>query len=154
MRTMLPACAVECMVGHALTGASMCLCPGSCALCASINWVRSRALTERSLQRRSAVCRPHSGTVAQRFGRDLLVVALHLLSIPCCRHEIGVAVTLVVGIGGPTGKVASYIAAPLPLGELGRVVAKPGRDHGLRQHVSLRVQSFPVVVCVLVDTAM
>ena len=47
-----------------------------------------------------------AGTVAQRFGSDLLVVVLHLLSNPSCRREVGaswtdVAVTLVAGIGGP-----------------------------------------------------
>ena len=40
-----------------------------------------------------------AGTVAQRFGLDLLVVVLHLLSNPTCRREVGaswtdVAVTL------------------------------------------------------------
>ena len=43
-------------------------------------------------------------TVAQRFGCDLLVVVLHLLSDPSCRREVGaswtdVAFTLVAGIG-------------------------------------------------------
>ena len=52
-----------------------------------------------------------AGTVTQRFGRDLLVVVLHLLSNPSCRHKIGaswtdVAVTLVAGIGGPAAAVA------------------------------------------------
>ena len=45
-------------------------------------------------------------TVAQRFGRDLLVVVLHLLSIPSCGREVGaswtdVAVTLVAGLVVP-----------------------------------------------------
>ena len=63
-----------------------------------------------------------------RFGRDLLVVVLHLLSNPSCRHEVGaswtdVAVTLVAGIGGPVAEVAGLVARPLPLGEMARVVA-------------------------------
>ena len=102
-----------------------------------------------------------AGTVAQRFGRDLLVVVLHLLSSPSCRREVGaswtdVAVTLVAGIGGPAAEVAGLVARPLPLGEMARVVAQLGCDRGLHQHVRLRVQSVPVVggVNVLVDTAM
>ena len=47
-----------------------------------------------------------AGTVAQRFGRDVLVVVLRLLSSPSCRGKAGaswtdVAVTLVAGIDGP-----------------------------------------------------
>ena len=102
-----------------------------------------------------------AGTVAQRFGRDLLVVVLHLLSHPSCRREVGaswtdVAVTLVAGIGGPAAEAAGLVARPSPLGEMARVVAQLGCDHGLHQHVPLRVQSVPVVggVNVLVDTAM
>ena len=62
-----------------------------------------------------------AGTVAHRFGRDLLVVVLHLLSTPSCRHEAGaswtdVAVTLVAGIGGPAAEVAGLVACPLPWG--------------------------------------
>ena len=34
-----------------------------------------------------------AGTVAQRFGRDLLVVVLHLLSNPSCRREVGASWT-------------------------------------------------------------
>ena len=47
------------------------------------------------------------------------------------------------------------VARPLPLGEMARVVAQPGCDSGLHQHVPLRVQSLPVVggVNVLADTA-
>ena len=99
--------------------------------------------------------------MAQRFGRDLLVVVLHLLSNPSCRRQVGaswtdVAVTLVAAIGGPAAEVASLVARPLPLGEMARVVAQLGCDRGLHQHVPLRVQSVPVVggVNVLVDTAM
>ena len=103
-----------------------------------------------------------AGTVAtQRFGRDLLVVVLHLLSNPSCRREVGaswtnVAVTLVAGIGGPAAEVAGLVARPLHLGEMTRVVAQLGCDRGLHQHVPLRVQSVPVVggVNVVVDTAM
>ena len=102
-----------------------------------------------------------AGTVAQRFGHDLLVVVLHLLSNPSCRREVGaswtdVAVTMVAGIGGPAAEVAGLVARPLPLGEMARVVAQLGCDRGLHQHVPLRVQSVPVVggVNVLVDTAM
>ena len=102
-----------------------------------------------------------AGTVAQRIGRDLLVVVLHLLSNPSCRREVGaswtdVAVTLVAGIGGPAAEVAGLVARPLPLGEMAGVVAQLGCDRGLHQHVPLRVQSVPVVggVNVLVDMAM
>ena len=54
-----------------------------------------------------------AGTVAPRFGRDLLVVVLHLLSHPSCRREVGaswtdVAVTLVAGIGGPVSCVQLF----------------------------------------------
>ena len=68
---------------------------------------------------------------------------LHLLFNPSCRHEVGaswtdVAVTLVAGSGGPVGKVAGLVALPLPLGEMARVVAQLGCDHGLHQHVPLR----------------
>ena len=98
--------------------------------------------------------------MAQRFGRDLLVVVLHLLSNPSCRREVGaswtdVAVTLVAAIG-PAAEVAGLVARPLPLGEMARVVSQLGCDRGLHQHVPLRVQSVPVVggVNVLVDTAM
>ena len=101
-----------------------------------------------------------AGTVAQRFGRDLLVVVLHLLSTPSCRREVGaswtdVAVTLVAGTGGPAAEAAGLVARPLPLGEA-RVVAQLGCDRGLHQHVPLRVQSVLVVggVNVLVDMAM
>ena len=102
-----------------------------------------------------------AATVAQRCGRDLLVVVSHLLSNPSCRREGGaswadVAVTPVAGIGGPAAEVAGLVARPLPLGEMARVVAQLGCDRGLHQHVPLRVQSVPVVggVNVLVDTAM
>ena len=102
-----------------------------------------------------------AGTVAQRFGRDLLDAVLHLLSNPSCRREVGaswtdVAVTLVAGIGGPAAEVAGLVARPLDLREMARVVAQLGCDRGLHQHVPLRVQSVPVVggVNVLVDTAM
>ena len=59
--------------------------------------------------------------VAQRSGRDLLVVGLHLLSDPSGRREVGaswsdVAVTLVAGIGGPAAEVAGLVARPLPFG--------------------------------------
>ena len=101
-----------------------------------------------------------AGTVAQRFGRDLLVVVLHLLSNPSCRREVGaswtdVTVTLVAGIGGPAAEVAGLVARPLPLGEMAHVVAQLGCDRGLHQHVPLRVQSVPFVggVNVLVDTS-
>ena len=98
----------------------------------------------------------------KRFGRDLLVVVLHLLSNPSCRREVGaswtdVAVSLVAGIGGPAAEMAGLVARPLPLGEMARVVAQLGCYRGLHQpHVPLRVQSVPVVggVNVLVDTAM
>ena len=90
------------------------------------------------------------------FGRDLLVVVLHLLSNPSCRREVGasctqadIAVTLVAGIGGPAAEMAGLVARPLPLGEMGRVVAQLGCDRGLYQHVPLRVQSVPVVGGVL-----
>ena len=91
-----------------------------------------------------------AGTVAQRFGRGLLVVVLHLLSNSSCRREVGaswsdVAGTLVAGIGGPQAEVAGLVARPLPLGEMARVVAQLGCDRGLHQHVHLRVQSVPVV---------
>ena len=100
----------------------------------------------------------HAGTVAQRFGRDLLVIVLHLLSNPSCRLEVGaswtdIAVTLVAGIGGLAAEVSGLVARSLPLGELARVVAQLGWDHGLYQRVPLRVQSV-LVVNVLVDTAM
>ena len=102
-----------------------------------------------------------AGTVAQRFGRDLLVVVLHLLSNPSRCREVGAswtdaAVTLVAGIGGPAADVAGLVARPLPLGEMARVVAQLGCDRSLHQHVPLRVQSVPVVggVNLLVDTAM
>ena len=36
------------------------------------------------------------GTVAQRFGRDLLVVVLHLLANSSCRREVGASWTYVV----------------------------------------------------------
>ena len=64
--------------------------------------------------------------------------------------------SMVMGIGGPAAEKAGLAARPLPLGELARVVAQPGCDHGLHRHVPLRVQSVPVVggVNVLVDTAM
>ena len=101
-----------------------------------------------------------AGIVAQRFGRDLVVV-LHLLPNPSCRREVGaswtdVADTLVAGIGGPAAEVAGLVAHPLPLGELARVVAQRGCDRGLHQHVPLRVQSVTVVegVNALVGTAM
>ena len=63
-------------------------------------------------------------------------VVLHLLSSPSSRREVGaswtdVAVTLVAGIGGPAAEVAGLVARPLPLGELARVVAQLGCDHGL-----------------------
>ena len=85
-----------------------------------------------------------AGTVAQRFGPDLLVVVLHLLSSGSrrCGTEMSwtdVAVTLVAGIGGPSAGVAGLVARPLPLGEMARVVAHLGRDHGLHQRVPLRV---------------
>ena len=109
-----------------------------------------------------AVGYPHitAAAQAQRIGRGLLVVALHLLSNPSCRREVGdswtdVAVTLVAGIGGPAAEVAGLLARPLPLGEMARVVAQLGCDRGLHQHVPLRVQSVPVVrdVNFLVDMA-
>ena len=55
-------------------------------------------------------------------------------------------------IGVPAAKVAGLVARPLPFGEL----AQLGCDHGLHQHVPLRVESVPVVrgVNVLMDTAM
>ena len=67
-----------------------------------------------------------------------------------------VAVTLVAVIGSPDAEVAGLVARPLPLEELAHVVAQLGCDHSLYRHVSLRVQSVPVVggVNVLVDTAM
>ena len=104
-----------------------------------------------------------STSFKHRFGRDLLVVVLHLLSNSSCRREVGaswidVAVTLVVGIniGRPPAEVANLVARPLPLGEMARVVAQLGCDRGLHQHVPLRVQPVPVAggVNVLVDTAM
>ena len=47
-----------------------------------------------------------AGTVAQRFGRDLLVAVLHLLSTPSCRRQVGTswtdgAVTVVAGLVVP-----------------------------------------------------
>ena len=77
-------------------------------------------------------------TVAQCFGRDLLVVLLRLQSNPSCRREVGASWTDVA---------ATLVAA--------RVVAQLGCDCGLHHHVPLRVQSVPVVggVNVLVDTA-
>ena len=89
-----------------------------------------------------------AGTVAQRFGRDLLVVVLHLLSNPSCRRELGASwtdavVTLVAGVGSPAAEVAGLVAHPLPLAELARVVAQLGCDHGLHQHVPLRAQRSP-----------
>ena len=105
-----------------------------------------------------------AGTMAQRFGRDLLVVVLHtmlhsMLSKSSCRREVGaswtdVAVTLVAGIRSPAAEVAGLGTRPLPLKEMARVVAQLGCDRGLHQHVPLRVQSVPVVGGVLVDTAM
>ena len=91
-----------------------------------------------------------AGTVAQRYGRYLLVVELHLLPNTSCRREVGaawtdVAVTLVAGICDSAAEVAGWVARPFPLGELARVVAQLGCDHGLHQHVPLRVQSVPVV---------
>ena len=55
------------------------------------------------------------GTVTQRYGRDLLVVVLHLLSNPSCRHVVcaswtDVAVTMVAGIGGPAAEEAGLVA--------------------------------------------
>ena len=88
---------------------------------------------------------------------------MHLLSHPSCRREVGaswtdVAVTLGAGIGCPAAEVAGLVARLLPLGEMARVVAQLGCDHGLHQHVPLRVQSVPIVggvnINVLVDTAM
>ena len=86
--------------------------------------------------------------MAQRVGRDLLVVVLHLRSNLSCRREVGaswtdVAVTLVAGIGGPAAEVAGLVARPLPWGEMARVVAQLGRDRGLHQHMPFRVQSVP-----------
>ena len=98
---------------------------------------------------------------AQRVGHDLLVIVLHLLYNSSCRRGVGaswtdVAVTLVVGIGGPAAEVAGLVARLLPLGEMACVVAQLACDRGLHQHVPLRVQSDSVVggVKVLVDTAM
>ena len=106
-----------------------------------------------------------AGTVAQRFGRDLLVVVLHLLSkhiaVASCRREVGAswtddAVTLVAGICGPAAEVAGLVARPLPLGELARVVAQLGCDHGWHRREPLRVESAAVVegVNALVEMAM
>ena len=99
--------------------------------------------------------------MAQRFGRDLFVVVLLLLSNPSCCCDVGaswtdVAVTLVAAIGGPAAEVAGLAASPLRLGELDRVVAQLGCVRRLHQHMPLRVQSVPPVggVNVLVDTAM
>ena len=66
-----------------------------------------------------------TGTVAQHFGRDLVVIVLHLTSKPSCRRQVGaswtdIAVTLVAGIGGLLAAVAGLVARPLPLGELAR----------------------------------
>ena len=77
------------------------------------------------------------------FGRDLLVLVLHLLSNPSCRREVGAswtdgAVTLVSGIGGPSAELAGLVAHPLPLGETARVVAQLGCDRGLHQRVFSR----------------
>ena len=85
-----------------------------------------------------------AGTMAQRFGRDLLVVVLHLLSNPSCRHEVGaswtdVAVTLVVGTSGPAAEVAGLVARPLPLGEMARVEAQ--RSSGRRTRLKLTPSS-------------
>ena len=86
---------------------------------------------------------------------------LHVLCNPSCRREVGaswtdVAVTLISGISGPAAEVAGMVARPSPLGELARVVAQLGCDHGLHQHLPWRVQPVPVAggVNVLVDTAM
>ena len=102
-----------------------------------------------------------SSTEAQRFGRDLLVVLLHLLSTPSCRRGVGaswayVAVTLVVGIGSPMAEVAGLVARPLPLGESARVVAQLGCYSGLHRQRPFSVQSVPFVggVNLLGDTAM
>ena len=83
-----------------------------------------------------------------------------VLSNPSCRRKVGapwtgVAVTLFAGIGGPAAEMFGLVARPLPLRELARVVAL-GCDHGLQQHVPLRVQSVPIAggVNVLMDTAM
>ena len=94
---------------------------------------RAHTFTECSSQSAPIVSVLPAGTVAQRFGRDLLVIELRLLSNLSCRHEVAigaswtdVAVTLVAGIGGPGVKVAGLVARPLPLGELARVVAQLG----------------------------
>ena len=52
--------------------------------------------------------------------------------------------------------MAGFVARPLPLGELAHVVAQMGCDHGLHQHMPLRVQSVTVVggANFRVDTAM
>ena len=60
---------------------------------------------------------------AQRFGHNLLVVVLYLLSNPSSRREVGaswtdVSVTLGAGIGGPAAEMAGLVACPLPLGEI------------------------------------
>ena len=94
--------------------------------------------------------------MAQRFGRDLLIVLLHLLSYPACRSEVraswtDVAVNLVAGIGGQAAEVAALVARPLPMGEMARVVAQLGCDRGLHQHVRLRL---PEVSMFFLDTAM
>ena len=56
----------------------------------------------------------------------------------------------------PAAEAAGLVARPLPLVELARAVAQLGWDHGLHQHVPLRVQSVPVVGGgnLIVDTAM
>ena len=114
-----------------------------------------------SYERSRYACKPAhlpADAVAQRFGRDLLVVVLHLLSDPSGRREVraswsDVAVTLVAGIGGPAAEVAGLVARPLPsgVGTCGGTAC----DRGLRQHVPLRLQSVSGVggVNVLVDTA-
>ena len=102
-----------------------------------------------------------AGTVAQRFGRDLLVVVLHLLSNPSRCREVGaswtdVAVTLVAGIGGPAAEMSGLVDCPLTLGSWHVWWHSWVVIRGLHQHLPLRVQSVPVVggVNALVDTAM
>ena len=100
-----------------------------------------------------AMARLPAGTVVQRFGRDLLVVLMHLLSNLSCRHGVGTpwtddAVTLVAAIGGPAAREAGVAPCPLPSGESAGVVAQLDCDHGLHEHVPLRVQSVPVEVSI------